>query len=65
MSTTSREQTPLDQVRVGDLENFHEGPPLQLFGRLRAECPVHWSDLSDPKAERGVKVKGAPSGVAA
>jgi cytochrome P450 len=44
VSTSSREQRPLDHVRVADLENFHDGPPLELFGRLRAECPVHWSD---------------------
>ena len=44
MSTTSRPQTPLDQIRVGDRENFHEGPPVELFRRLRSECPVHWTD---------------------
>jgi cholest-4-en-3-one 26-monooxygenase len=50
VSTTNREQTPVDQqtpldhVRVGDLANFGDGPPLELFGRLRAECPVHWTD---------------------
>ena len=44
MSTTSRNDTPLDEVRVGDLENFQNGPPLELFRRLRAECPVHWTD---------------------
>jgi cytochrome P450 len=44
VSTTSRDQTPLDEVRVGDLANFQDGPPLELFRRLRAECPVHWTD---------------------
>jgi cytochrome P450 len=44
MSTTGRNETPLDEVRVGDLENFQNGPPLELFRRLRAECPVHWTD---------------------
>ncbi len=44
MSTTSRPQTPLDQIRVGDRENFHDGPPMELFRRLRSECPVHWTD---------------------
>ncbi len=54
MSTIGREQQPLDQVRVGDLVNFHEGPPLELFGRLRAECPVHWSDgITDYPDEDG------------
>jgi len=44
VSTTSRDQTPIDQVRVGDLANFQDGPPLELFRRLRSECPVHWTD---------------------
>ena len=44
VSTTSRDQTPLDQVRVGDLANFQDGPPLELFRRLRSECPVHWTE---------------------
>ncbi|HME01983.1 MAG TPA: cytochrome P450, partial [Solirubrobacteraceae bacterium] len=44
MSTTSRDRTPIDQIRVGDRMNFLDGPPLELFGRLRSECPVHWTD---------------------
>ncbi len=35
---------PLDGLRVGDRENFLDGPPLELFRRLRSECPVHWTD---------------------
>ncbi len=47
MSTTSQasqDQTPLDEVRVTDRVNFENGPPLELFGRLRGQCPVHWTD---------------------
>jgi cholest-4-en-3-one 26-monooxygenase len=44
MSMTSHEKTPLDQIRVGDREQFLDGPPHALFRRLRAECPVHWTD---------------------
>jgi cytochrome P450 len=47
VSTTSRrseDQTPLDGLRVADRENFLDGPPLELFRRLRGECPVHWTD---------------------
>jgi cytochrome P450 len=47
VSTTSRsskDQTPLDEVRVGDRINFADGPPLELFRQLRSECPVHWTD---------------------
>lgn len=44
MSTTSHDHTPLDQVRVGDREHFQDGPPHELFRRLRSECPVHWTE---------------------
>jgi len=44
VSTTSQDQTPLEAVRVADRTNFRDGPPLEVFRRLRAECPVHWSD---------------------
>ena len=33
----------LDQVLVGDIENWEDGPPHDLFKRMRSECPVHWS----------------------
>jgi cytochrome P450 len=44
MSSTSQDQQPLKQLRVGDREQFLEGPPHEVFRRLRSECPVHWSD---------------------
>jgi cytochrome P450 len=44
MSSTSQDQQSLEQLRVGDREQFLEGPPHELFRRLRSECPVHWSD---------------------
>jgi len=43
VASTSREPKPLDHVLVGDRANFRDGPPHELFRRLRAECPVHWS----------------------
>ncbi len=33
----------LNQVLVADREQWLDGPPHELFGRLRSECPVHWS----------------------
>ena len=44
MSTTGQDQTPLDELGVADRANFQQGPPHELFRRLRSECPVHWSD---------------------
>jgi len=42
-SQASQDQTPLDQLRVGDGVNFQDGPPQELFRRLRGVCPVHRS----------------------
>ena len=44
----------LKQVSVLERDLWREGPPHQLFRRLRAECPVHWtSHLSDYPDEAG------------
>ncbi|MFA9269887.1 MAG: cytochrome P450 [Baekduiaceae bacterium] len=44
MSTTDQSQAPLEGIRVGDREHFHDGPPHELFRQMRAQCPVHWTD---------------------
>jgi cytochrome P450 len=44
VSNTSQQQTPLDQVLVGDRANFQDGPPHELFRELRSQCPVHWTE---------------------
>jgi cholest-4-en-3-one 26-monooxygenase len=33
----------LGSVLVADREHWLDGPPHELFKRLRGECPVHWS----------------------
>jgi cytochrome P450 len=33
----------LDRALVIDRPTWAHGPPHELFGRLRRECPVHWS----------------------
>jgi cholest-4-en-3-one 26-monooxygenase len=44
----------LDQVLVGEREHWLDGPPHDLFRRLRAECPVHWtSEISEYPNEEG------------
>ena len=40
----SIDATPLDQKLVFERDDWVEGPPHELFRRLRNECPVHWSD---------------------
>jgi cholest-4-en-3-one 26-monooxygenase len=39
----SQEPSSLDDVLVGDLEHWEDGPPHELFKRMRSECPVHWT----------------------
>ena len=40
---TSRDETPIDQLQLGDRAQFKDGPPHDIFRRLRNECPVHWT----------------------
>jgi cytochrome P450 len=35
--------TDLDHLWVTERELWPDGPPHELFARLRAECPVHWT----------------------
>jgi cholest-4-en-3-one 26-monooxygenase len=46
MTEAARETEPtdLDRVRVIDREVWRDGPPHELFVRMREQCPVHWSN---------------------
>jgi cytochrome P450 len=51
VTSTRRE---LEEVLVSDLELWRDGPPHELFRRLRSECPVHWtSSIPDYPGEAG------------
>ncbi len=39
----SSETRQLDEVLVTERELWLDGPPHELFERMRAECPVHWT----------------------
>ncbi len=41
---TTPDRTSLDGVLVNERELWQDGPPHDLFRRLRAECPVHWTE---------------------
>jgi len=43
----------LDGVLVGDREHWADGPPIDLFRRMRSECPVH-------RTERITEFPGEP-----
>jgi len=42
---------PLEDVVLIEDGLWAEGPPYQLLGRLRSECPVHWSKDMPPFPE--------------
>jgi cholest-4-en-3-one 26-monooxygenase len=47
-------EIPIDELLVSDVELWEEGPPWEVFRRLRSECPVHWSDkISEYPDEEG------------
>src|SRR4051812_41049410 len=35
--------TPVEEILVTEREEWLDGPPYELFKRLRNECPVHWT----------------------
>src|SRR4051812_20377940 len=39
----SASEAALDELLVGDRALWADGPPHELFARLRRDCPVHWS----------------------
>lgn len=38
------EEKPLSEVLVNDREHWDEGPPHELFARMRSQCPIHWTE---------------------
>ena len=35
---------PIDEVLMSEWDSWQDGPPHALFKRLRAECPIHWTE---------------------
>jgi len=49
----TEEQRKLEQIDVTDSEHWEDGPPHEIFTRLRRECPVHWSEINEYPDEEG------------
>jgi cholest-4-en-3-one 26-monooxygenase len=48
------EPIPVEDVLVTERELWHDGPPRDLFKRLRAQCPVHWTaEITEYPGEAG------------
>jgi cytochrome P450 len=39
----TEESVPIEEILVTERADWQDGPPHELFKRLRSECPVHWS----------------------
>ncbi len=40
----SSTKSDLEGVLVSERKEWLDGPPHELFSRLRSECPVHWTE---------------------
>jgi cholest-4-en-3-one 26-monooxygenase len=50
----TEEAVPIEEVLVTERELWQDGPPHELFKRMRSECPVHWtSKISEYPEEDG------------
>ena len=45
--------TDIEDVLVTERELWPDGPPHELFKRLRNECPVHWTSRITDSASLG------------
>jgi cholest-4-en-3-one 26-monooxygenase len=51
MATVGRD---IKSVELTERELWQDGPPHEVFKRMRAECPIHWTDkFSEYPGERG------------
>jgi cytochrome P450 len=50
----SSTKSDLDELLVTEREHWVDGPPHEVFRRLRGECPVHWtSEITEYPMEPG------------
>jgi cholest-4-en-3-one 26-monooxygenase len=53
-SSIPADSKPLDEVLVSERALWQDGPPHELFKRMRSECPVHWTaGISEYPEEAG------------
>ncbi len=52
--TTRTGKESLEELSVADTALWEDGPPNEVFKRLRSECPVHWSEMDEYPDEDGL-----------
>lgn len=53
MTPTATQDIDVKDIDLGNLELWEDGPPHEIFDRLRAEDPVHWSPMAGWDDEPG------------
>jgi cholest-4-en-3-one 26-monooxygenase len=53
MATIPASEIPVDEIDLGDMSLWEKGVPHEIFDRLRAEAPVHWSPMATWENEPG------------
>ncbi len=53
IATSPISELPIEEIDLGDIRLWGEGPPHEIFDRLRAEAPVHWSPMATWENEPG------------
>jgi cytochrome P450 len=53
MTTATPTEQDLADLDVSDLDLWRDGPPHEVFTRLRSADPLHWSELGDFPDESG------------
>jgi cholest-4-en-3-one 26-monooxygenase len=46
-------EQPVESIDLGDVELWTDGPPHEIFERLRREDPIHWSPMAGWEGESG------------
>ncbi|MGI8726424.1 MAG: cytochrome P450, partial [Solirubrobacterales bacterium] len=44
---------PVEEISIVDSIHWQDGPPHELFRRMRSECPVQWSEFNEYPDEEG------------
>src|SRR3954465_7295648 len=57
----SAEPVPVEEILVTERPLWLDGPPYELFKRMRGECPVHWTPKISEYPKEGGYWSGAPA----
>ena len=51
----TEEKVPIEELHVTERPLWLDGPPYEVFKRLRSECPVHWTPRISEGSSRRIR----------